>query len=217
MEYTVSLIQSQGAWTTFIPVSSGPYLDMGRNECVKKFYAQPDTSDVLLFVDTDIAFTAEDINAVVDAMVEVHDETGVWPVVGGLYMGVVAGGKHRNLIAYELRHDDDNVNRFYPITLDELEAHDAEHPDSLFEVGAIGTGFMAIHRSTLDEFTEHFHEPQAWFYEGVIDGEWFGEDLIFCLRAKSLGHPVLAHPRVRLTHYKEIGLAFDPLPTLEEA
>ncbi len=211
MEYTVSLIQSQGAWSTFIPVSSGPYLDMGRNEAVQKYYAQPDITDYLLFVDTDIAFTADDIRAVVDAAEAYYAATNDRPVVGGLYQGVVAGGKHRNVIAYELRADDDGTHRFYPISVDEINAYTAETPDALFEVGGIGTGFMLIHRDILDHFTEVFEAPQQWFYEGVINGQWFGEDLIFCLRAKSLGHPVFAHPRVRLTHYKEVGLAFTDL------
>ena len=213
MEYTVSLIQSQGAWSTFIPISSGPYLDMGRNECVEAFYAQPTPDDFLLFVDTDIQFSAADIEAVVNAATSHHADTGIWPVVGGLYQGVVAGGKHRNVIAYELR-DDGDTHRFYPITVDEINAYTTETPDALFEVGGIGTGFMLIHRDILDNFRGHFDEPQVWFYEGAINGQWFGEDLIFCLRAKSLGHPVFAHPRVRLTHYKEVGLAFDPLPAL---
>ena len=63
----------------------------------------------------------------------------------------------------------------------------------------------------LDEMKTYFDAPQHWFTEKVMDGEWFGEDLMFCLRAASLGHPVLAHSGVRLTHYKEIGLTF-PAP-----
>lgn len=204
MEFTASLITSQSAWSTFIPVSSGPYLDMGRNEAVKK-YRVASNDDFLLFVDTDIQFTAEDIWALVDAATEVHGETGVWPVVAGLYLGVVAHGRHRNVIAYKLGDD----QLLYPFSIDEVDGVDQ---DSLIDVDAIGTGFMLIHRSTIEHFTEHFEEPQVWFYEGAINGNWMGEDLIFCLRAKSLGHPVLAHPRVRLTHYKEVGLAFDPSP-----
>lgn len=189
-------------------VPSGPYLDMGRNKCVAYFLNEDQfaAAEYLLFVDSDIAYTPEDVRRLVEATAAYHDEHGVWPLTGGVYQGVV-GGEHI-CIAYHWSEPDENGSKvFDPIQVETIR--DIPQADAtLMPCDAFGTGFMLIHRDMLTDFPEHFDSPQQWFAEIPVDGTWFGEDLIFCMRAASLGYPVLLHPGVRLTHYKDIGLVF---------
>lgn len=228
IEYAVSCYMALTSWgeaSHWLPQACGPYLDMGRNDTVRRFYTECGDDEFLLFVDTDIAFVEGDIAKLVDAARSYEHATGVWPVVGGLYQSPFKGGT--KLVAYRLKpevhesgrwkgqHRKNGPRRFFPLMPSDLDGIDG---DSLLEIDGLGTGFMLIHRSILDHMAREFLAPQEWFYEGVANveqGEWIGEDLFFCLRAKSLGHPVFAHSGVRLTHYKEAGFTLAP-PTPKE-
>lgn len=218
IEYAVSCYHAltQGAAMYWVPQACGPYLDMGRNDTVRKFYDQCPDAEFLLFVDSDIQFTPDDVRRLVAAARDIHDASGVWPVVGGLYLSPFRGSLKAVAYRLESKEADEGKKRFYPLMLDDIP----DATNALLEVEGLGTGFMLIHRDILDHFQSVFPGPQEWFYEGVINdvgsGEWVGEDLFFCLRAASLGHPVLAHAGVRLTHYKTQGFSF-PAPTPEEA
>lgn len=223
IEYAVSCYMALTAWREaahWLPQSCGPYLDMGRNDTVRRFYAECGDDEFLLFVDTDIQFVEGDITKLVDAARSYHAQAGVWPVIGGLYQSPFKGGT--KLVAYKLKADvpegeptEGAPRRFFPLMLSDIDGIDGS---SLLDIDGLGTGFMLIHRDILDHFATEFSAPQEWFYEGVANaeqGEWLGEDLFFCLRAKSLGHPVFAHSGVRLTHYKEAGFTLAP-PTIKE-
>jgi hypothetical protein len=204
---TINALQAPTGLDGYIVVSSGPYLDMGRNKVVRKFLSDEwSHADFLLMVDDDISYTVEGIDRLVEETVEYHRLTGVWPLTGGPYRGF--SGSRENIIAYRKHPTDADPTRFEfrDLPLDEFTAAD---PDDFIDVDAFGTGFMLIHRSILDEMAHRFDAPQEWFIEGPAQGgDWFGEDLFFCMRAQALGHPILIHPAVRLVHYKEIGLAF---------
>ena len=195
-------------------VPCGPYLDQGRNDAVRQFNTQTPECEALLFVDTDVSFTPEDIHALWEAMHAYHAAHDVWPVIGGMYLSYSTAIGGAKIVAYRMKEDPshDNRRRFFPLFLRDLEG---VPEGALLEVEGLGTGFMMIHRSTLEHVAANHPTPQDWFTEEVVDGEWFGEDLMFCLRAKALGHPILAHSGVRLTHYKEIGLSF-PSPDPKE-
>lgn len=190
----------------------GPYLDMGRNDAVRKWYANFPDTDYLLFVDSDIAFGPDHVRVILDDADAHYAQTGERAIYGGIYQGIYGGG--RKVIAYQLRSDDDGVRRFYPYTPDAISHVPT---GALIEVDGLGTGFMLIHRDILDHFERTFPSPQEWFYEGVIGkNDWAGEDLFFCYRAQSLGYKIYAHSGVQLVHYKTIGLAFDPTTVTKE-
>jgi hypothetical protein len=61
----------------------------------------------------------------------------------------------------------------------------AKFPKSgLFEVDAVGTGGMLVHRRVFDAM------PDPWFEEGKLGPEHLGEDLWFCKKAKELGFKI---------------------------
>lgn len=165
----------------------GPYLDMGRNNMVREFLkSDPDRYDKMLFVDSDMRPSITDATLVLSAC------TPEAPVVGGLYLNPVEGGYAA------------------PVIYDLDEHGFIQHPDhpalgsGLVEVGAIGTGFMAIHRSLLELMTETYSEPVPWFDEIIYEGNKLGEDLTFCLRVRSMGLPIYVHLDAKVGHYKEV-------------
>lgn len=167
----------------FFAKHAGPYLDTERNNVVAMFNATD--ADVLLFVDSDLEFTPEDVAKVVAAADPLR-------IVGGAYYNQYPEGLCP--VAYEWRHDDElGVENLKPIT---------RTLTGLAEVDAVGTGFMAIHRDTLRLLADHYLNPTPWFAELPIRGIQMGEDLTFCCRAKALGVSVFVDMDVNLTHYK---------------
>lgn len=179
-------------------LTHGPYLDNARNKVVRSFRkARTDADlpyDILLFVDSDMRPQLSDFCAVISSCDEDR------PIVGGLYLNPDAGNFARPVI-YDL---DDIGFVQYPAA--------PTGGTGLHEVGAVGTGFMAIHRSILDLMAERFGQDDGakgmpWFDEPLFhpdDDGTLGEDLTFCLRANSLGVPVYVHLDAKVGHYKEV-------------
>lgn len=162
----------------------GPYLDCARNNQVAEFMGSD--HEILLFVDSDMRPSVSDAVAVLSSC------TPDTPVVGGLYLNPAEDGFAR------------------PVIYDLDEHGFIQHPEcpvsgsGLVEVGAVGTGFMAIHRSILETLAAKYDSPVQWFDEIIYQGNKLGEDLTFCLRVRDLGYPVMVHLDAKVGHYKEI-------------
>jgi len=82
--------------------------------------------------------------------------------------------------------------------------------NELIEVDAVGTGCILIHRNVLLDMQKNATPNQgkdwAWFVEGAIDGTYFGEDLLFSKRLKSMGYKIFAHTGAILAHHKQFWL-----------
>jgi hypothetical protein len=91
-----------------------------------------------------------------------------------------------------------------------LQPIDDYPEDKLIEVDAVGTGCILIHRRVLLEMQKQATENQgkdwAWFVEGAINGTYFGEDLLFSKRLKSMDFPIYAHTGAILPHHKQFWL-----------
>ena len=91
-----------------------------------------------------------------------------------------------------------------------LQPIDGYPENQLIEVDAVGTGCILIHRSVLLEMQKQATPNQgknwAWFVEGAIDGTYFGEDLLFSKRLKSMGYKIFAHTGAILPHHKQFWL-----------
>jgi hypothetical protein len=100
------------------------------------------------------------------------------------------------------------------------------------EAEAIGTGFLLIHRSVLEELAaahpEALHRtdegPAHVFFEAGIDpkaapgeGRYFGEDYLFCSRWRALGGEVWCDPAIRLEHHGQVTLTGDPMTMFSPA
>lgn len=170
----------------------GPYLDDGRNKAVEAFLKMD--GDVLLFIDSDISFTRDDVRYVVDACTPEN------PVVGGAYFSPMY--EKFFCVAYDLNDEKELIS---------LKVSEVLDMEGLRPCDAIGTGFMAIHRSLLEMMPEYFGYPQPWFAELVVNETHLGEDMTFCLRVGSLGFKPQLVCDAKVTHYKTVGLAWSSL------
>lgn len=193
MQSVIAVIQNpvdETRGTRFVELLSkihGPYLDVGRNYVVEKFLAGD--AEVLLFVDSDMEFTPDQVHEAV-SQVSIGR-----PVIGGLYVNAFA------------EHGVKPVALNWDIETSPPQMVPIENPsdgDGLVQVGCVGTGFMAIHRSLLDQMTALFDPPCPWFAEVAFAGSQMGEDVTFCQRAVSLGHPVYVDTDNRIAHHKTV-------------
>jgi len=186
---------SKGALSSWLIRTHGPYLTNARNSMVRAFLAIEHRDKThLLFVDSDQRFTPEDVRAVVSRC------TRETPVVGGLYVNPDQTNGSHNPIAYSLEPDG-----FHQLDMGPCRWTHPSEGDPCIEVGAVGTGFMAIHRSLIETMPGTFSEPCPWFAEPVFGDppKMIGEDLGFCLRVLHLDHPVLLHRGAKIGHFKE--------------
>ena len=166
-----------------------------RNMVVKTFLETTEAA-WLLMIDSDERLSIDAFLKLVDAA---HDKDR--PIVSGLVFAAF--------------FDDEDGLRPVPTIyrMDPergLEAIDAYPENQLIEVDAIGTGCILIHRCVLLEMQKQATPNQgknwAWFVEGAIEGTYFGEDLLFSKRLKSMGFKIHAHTGAILPHHKQFWL-----------
>lgn len=124
-------------------------------------------------------------------------------IMSGLYFAGGGGLKqYPQFYALDKRRDD-ALEKLY---LNGVERYPV---DGIFEVDAVGAGCMVVHREVLIKMAETFaktHDgydnPYKWFQEAVFRGHEFGEDLVFCTRARQLGFKVMVNGQVRFDHEK---------------
>jgi len=173
-----------------IRIKGSGLLSKQRNRVVKHFLDTTD-SDWLLMIDSDEQLSVENFDKLIDAAHHIER-----PIVAGLVFAAFDVGwiYPQPLPAIFMEQE----NGFLP-----LYNYDK---NSIFEIDAAGTGCLLVHRSVLEKMREHTTEHQGqdwcWFWDGAINGEWVGEDLLFCRRAKQLGFPIYAHTGVILPHLK---------------
>ena len=166
-----------------------------RNVVVKTFLEETD-ADWLLLIDSDERLSIDAWHKLIDAA---HDKDR--PIVSGLVFAAFFDNEDG------LRP----VPTIYRMDPEKgLEAIDAYPIDELIEVDATGTGCLLIHRSVLldmqKQATPNQGKDWAWFVEGAIDGTYFGEDLLFSKRLKSMGYKIFAHTGAILPHHKQFWL-----------
>ena len=166
-----------------------------RNVVVKTFLETTD-ADWLLMIDSDERLSLQTWHKLIDSA---HDKYR--PIVSGLVFAAFFDGED------SLRP----VPTIYRMDPEKgLEAIDAYPIDKLIEVDATGTGCLLIHRSVLldmqKQATPNQGKDWAWFVEGAIDGTYFGEDLLFSKRLKSMGYKIFAHTGAILPHHKQFWL-----------
>lgn len=193
--FVVSLLECMNAkvFDKIILKAHGPYLDDGRNHVVREFLNGTEC-DYLLFIDSDITWKPHHVASILESASPSR-------VVGGVYLNPYPQGICP--VVYNSVYDEElGLSILKPTTYDEINSSDSR----LVPCGAVGTGFMCIHRDILNTIGAKFEMPCEYFAEPVVNGVHVGEDLAFCLRAWSCGFNVYVDKGTVVNHTKEITL-----------
>jgi hypothetical protein len=184
-----------------ISLSTGPRIAEARNQIVDHFALLFPESEWLLMLDSDMQFSPD----ILEQLLANADPEEA-PIVGGLCF---AGGRRNEPYPTVYRQvvKNEGADNQY-VTIDRVY----DYPrNAMLRVGATGGACLLMHRKALARMEAAFGtnaegvaQPYPWFAEGVVgpDGEPWGEDILFCLRANTLGIPVWVHTGVKLGHVK---------------
>jgi hypothetical protein len=162
-------------------VSGCSIITLARNQLVHEFLKTDCTE--LLFLDSDVIATADDI----------------------MRLMAQSGGKDITAGAYPRRAKDKNF--FADLYFDENK--DLEFDGSLMRIERVGTGFMLIQRHVIEQMV--FAHPE-WQYEykdeqltalfdfEIKNGQYLGEDYLFCDRARDMGFKIYIDVDISLPH-----------------
>ena len=180
----VPKLDKMGVQIHLAHVSGCSIITKARNNLVRNFM-ESDCTD-LLFVDADVIIN-------VDAVTRLLALSGGKDVVAGSYPRRSADSKF--------------FLDFYLNENQELEFD--EH--GLLRVESVATGFMLIRRHVIQHMYDKYPEWQyqvgdngeketAVFDFAIIDGQYIGEDYLFCRRAREEGFKIYLDPDISLPH-----------------
>ena len=189
VEYVASLLRSRtlldlsgiGVEPHFICNDS--LVMQARNGVVAAFLASD--CDDLVFIDSDIAWAAEDLARLLS-----HDT----PLVAGTYR------RKSEDISFTVQFEDGNALR--------------DRASGLLRAKRVGAGFLRLRRDCLTRMVAAYpalvYQPppisgdanprSALFDTSLADGEFVGEDYTFCDRWRAVGGVVWVDPEIRLRH-----------------
>lgn len=187
--------EKSGRFDHLVQVANIGLTTRSRNLVVKTFL-ETTSSKWLLMVDSDERLSIETWLKLIDAAHHIER-----PVMSGLVFAAFFD-------------NNDNLRpipTIYKMDMEKgLTAIDAYPINQIIEVDAVGTGCLLIHRDVLLDMqrqaTENQGKDWAWFVEGAINGKYFGEDLLFSKRLKSMGYKIHAHTGAILPHQKQFWL-----------
>jgi hypothetical protein len=176
-------MQYPGLVGGYIRQYSGPRVWHSRDQVVRHFLTTG--CDWLLQVDTDMTFRWDLLERLMSSADPVHR-----PIVAGhCYM---VRGESGPLPTMWTRDSDGRVVHF--------EGYPAE---GLVAVEATGSAVILIHRRVFETMWAAFPDhPYPWYEETHADGKPYGEDLTFCLRARSHGFPIYVDTALNVGHVK---------------
>ena len=189
----LDVARSQKQLGQFISLQGSGVISRLRNQVVATFMEKT-TDDWLLQIDTDQRFTVDDFKKLVAAA-----DAKTRPIVSAVvHGGWEVGEAYLEPVPCIFKMGEDSG--LYAL-------HDYE-PDSIVEVDAAGTGAILVHRSVFDRFrkeADQTHQGDKWCYyqDMPLHKEWIGEDLLWCLRAKSFGYKIYAHTGVQMEHQRK--------------
>jgi len=187
--------EKNGHFDHMVQVGNIGLTTRSRNVVVKTFLETTD-ANWLLMIDSDERLSLDTWRKLVSSADDIQR-----PIISGLVFAAFFDGQD------ELRP----VPTIYRMNMETgLQPIDDYPLDKLFEVDAVGTGCILIHRNVLLDMQKNATSNQgkdwAWFVEGAIDGTYFGEDLLFSKRLKSMGYKIFAHTGAILPHHKQFWL-----------
>lgn len=173
----------------FGDIVGGCYLPWVRSELVRMFLETDCTH--LVFVDGDMAFNVDDFMR----MLSFSEDKKYKVIAAGYPMRKLDWGQ----IRYAAHNPDVSLDVLARAgqqwTLHPLKDEAECNLNEPFEVAEIGTGGMVIQREVLGVMPAPYFETK-W----TSEGEFQGEDYLFCRRYRSLGGQIWMAPWVRSIH-----------------
>ena len=180
----VPKLDKMGVQITLVHLSGCSIITKARNKLVANFMDSECTD--LLFVDADVVIN-------VDAVTRLLALSTDRDIVAGTYPRRATDAKF-----------------FLDFHLDEHNQLEFDE-NGLMRVESVATGFMLIRRHVLEHLIEAHPE---WEYKGdgdgdveyavfdfaIVDGNYIGEDYLFCRRAREAGFKVYLDPMISLPH-----------------
>jgi hypothetical protein len=181
---TYTLLSSKGIETQICIHSSGSLLVAERNRLNKSFLKTDCTH--MLCVDSDLAWPAQAVPALLDY--DVDFVAGSYPARG------------------------ENIFLFRPEYLPNGAI--VTNGNNLLKMNYIPAGFMLIKREVIEKLHEHFDcdyfKPKSKdqeeedgfciFNTEVRDGEFWGEDFVFCRKVRECGFDIWVDPMIEFNH-----------------
>lgn len=181
--------------------ASGSLLVAERNRIVQAFWESDCTH--LLCIDSDLGWPAQAILAMLESKKEFV--AGVYPARG-----------------------EKNVFLFRPVYKEDGSIVNEKH---LLKMQYIPSGFMLIARSAIakmrDAHPDLYYEPKdknaanpapgyCFFNTEVWEGEFWGEDFVFCRKAREAGVEIWVDPLIQFDHAGTVGMLIESLTPSRE-
>lgn len=190
---TVTLLAQQGIEVVPCLVSSGSLLVAERNRLTEAFWNSDCTH--LLCIDADLGWSAEAIPAMINTGKE---------FIAGCYP---ARGRDKEFLFRPVKKENGSLIQ------DETHKH-------LLKMEYIPAGFMLIARSVIEKMREkhpdlHYkpkdprnnpEEGYCFFNTEVYEGEFWGEDYVFCRKAREAGVDIWVDPLIQFDHAGTVGM-----------
>jgi hypothetical protein len=199
---TMHLLQLHQIEVQPVIAASGSLLVAERNRIVQAFWESDCTH--LLCIDSDLGWPPQAVLAMLEAKKEFI--AGVYPARGAV----------NSFLLRPFTNPDDTI-----VT----EKH-------LLKMQYIPSGFMLLARSAIEKMREKhpdlYYEPKdkrnnpepgyCFFNTEVWEGEFWGEDFVFCRKAREAGVDIWVDPFIQFDHAGTIGMLMDSLtPNKEKA
>lgn len=193
---TITALKAHGHDVTTRLTSSGSLLVAERNRLTEQFWGSG--CDYMLCIDSDLGWPAQAVLAMLDAGKEFV--CGVYPARG-------TGGKEFTF--RPTKNPDESIVQ---------EKH-------LLKMEYVPAGFMLIRRSAIqkmrDKFSELYYCPKdprnnpepgyCFFNTELWEGEFWGEDYVFCRRAREAGVEIWCDPLIEFDHAGDRGMLMQVL------
>jgi glycosyltransferase involved in cell wall biosynthesis len=177
---SIPLIEADGWEHGMVGEVGCPYVSHARATMLRK--ALDDKADVIVFIDHDLSWDAEDLLTLINTM-----------------GNVVAG-------TYRFKHE---PVEYMGALLPDIHGQPQERADGALRGHSAPAGFLKITKEAVNKFigaypelcySDKFAPSVDLFNHGAHEGIWYGEDYSFCRRYREIGEIVIV-PDLNLNHW----------------